>query len=37
MEKCEQLTLELVFEQVEKDSNGVIENATVEKSIFLMV
>lgn len=34
MEKCEQLTLELVFEQVEKDGNGVIENVTVEKSNF---
>lgn len=34
MEK-QQLTLELVFEQVEKNSNGVIENATVKKSNFI--
>ena len=34
MENCEQLTLESVLEQVEKD-NGVIENATVEKSNFI--
>ena len=34
MEK-QQLTLELVFEQAEKDSNGVIENATEEKINFI--